>query len=40
MVETRLQECSLSEQVEEIQSLHDLLATELKSRADFFGFMV
>lgn len=34
MVETRLQERSLTEQVDEIRSLHDLLATELKSRAD------
>ncbi|KAF3564680.1 hypothetical protein DY000_02017451 [Brassica cretica] len=34
MVETRLQERSLTEQVDEIRSLHDLLAAELKSRAD------
>lgn len=34
MVKTRLQERSLTEQVDEIRSLHDLLAAELKSRAD------
>ena len=34
MVETRLQERSLTEQVDEIRSLHDLLAAELKARAD------
>ncbi|KAG2276705.1 hypothetical protein Bca52824_059260 [Brassica carinata] len=34
MVETRLQERSLTEQVDEIRSLHELLAAEFKSRAD------
>ena len=34
MVETRLQERSLTEQVDEIRSLNDLLTAELKARAD------
>ncbi|KAG5393784.1 hypothetical protein IGI04_023747, partial [Brassica rapa subsp. trilocularis] len=34
MVETRLQERSLTEQVDEIRSLHDLLASEVKTQSD------
>ncbi|KAF2609907.1 hypothetical protein F2Q70_00011291 [Brassica cretica] len=34
MVETRLQERSLTEQVDEIRSLHDLLAAEVKTQSD------
>ena len=34
MVETRLQECSLTENVDELRSLHEALAAEVKSQND------
>ncbi|KAF3485317.1 hypothetical protein F2Q69_00056171 [Brassica cretica] len=34
MVETRLQECSLTEHVDEMRSLHTLLAAEVKTQHD------